>query len=191
MITKVMYFLILLAEIFNIKKGCKNWSYCYSFGKIYMYSDFLLKDKPKISFIDLFWMYILCSFFYFVLLTQVFIMLFFIVINIFFNIRLSKKSYVFNIFIYIPFLMSKSLNVLMKNMSKKLVLTLIINFINIYMWGFPRIVFNYAYISFGIIKSFEKDPEEFDIKKILEILDYVYNNTWCVTINKLEKINTL
>jgi hypothetical protein len=38
-------------------------------------------------------------------------------------------------------------------------------------------VLNYAYISFGIIKSFKKDPEEFNTKKILEILDYVYNNT--------------
>ena len=156
-----------------------------------MYSDFILEDKPKISFLNLFYIYMYCYFFYFVILIQVFIMLFFILSNIFFNIRLSKKSHIFNIFIYIPFLMSKSVKILMKNINKKLILTLIINFINIYMWGFPRIVLNYAYISFGIIKSFKKDPEEFNTKKILEILDYVYNNTWDITIKKLEKINTL
>ncbi len=174
-----------------MKRKRYDWDYCYKFGKIYTYSDFIVKDKFKISFLQLFFIYIYCLFFYLIMLIQIFITFVFIIFNIFIDLKIYKRSYVFNIFIYIPFLMSKALKIIIKNINKKLISILTINLISIYMWGFPRLTINYAYICFEIIKSYKKDPNKLDIDKILEVFECVYINTWGKTIDKLEKINTL
>lgn len=191
MIIPAMYFLILLAEVINILRGCKKWTYSYKYGKIYMYSDFIIKDKNNISFLDILCIYVLCYFFYLIVLIQIIITIVFIMTNVFFKVQIIKKSHIYNIFLYLPFLMSQSIKVFVKNINKKIIVILFVNYVNIYMWGFPRVVINHAYISLGIIKSFKDDPEKFDVRKLLEILDYIYNNIWDTTISKLEKINTL
>ena len=186
-----MYLVILLAEFLNFKRDCCDWNYCYKFGKIYMYSDFIIKDRLRISFHELFYIYAYCLFFYCIMLIQIPTTIIFFIFNIFIKLNVEKKGCISNIFIYTPFLISKTLKVLVKNINKRFILVLTVNVINIYMWGFPRLTMNYAYVCFEIIKSYKNDPDKVDAIKVYEVLNCIYDNTWEKTIIKLEKINTL
>ena len=174
----LMYLVILLAELFNIRRGCCRWNYCYNFGKVYMYSDFIMKDMLKISFREIFYIYLYCQFFYCIILIQLPTTLIFFIFNVFIKFNIKKKGCIFNIFIYIPFLISKTLKTIVKNINKRFLLVLFINAINIYMWGFPRLSMNYAYICFEIVKSYKNDPDKIDAIKVVEVLYCVYCNTW-------------
>ena len=187
----LMYLVILLVEFLNYRRGCCDWNYCYKFGKIYMYSDFIIKDRLKISFRGLFYIYFYCLFFYCIILIQIPTTFIFFIFNAFIELNIPRKGCIFNIFIYIPFLISKTLKILIRNINKRFLLVLIINTINIYMWGFPRLSMNYAYICFDIVKSYKNDPDKIDAAKVSEVLYCIYDNTWGKTIIKLEKINTL
>lgn len=61
---------------------------------------------------------------------------------------------------------------------------LLLNYLNIILYGSPRLVLNYSFITVDILRSYSKNP----IKKInlYEILEYIYNNTYGISINKME-----
>jgi hypothetical protein len=101
----------------------------------------------------------------------------FFIFNIFIKLNVEKKGCISNIFIYTPFLISKTLKVLVKNINKRFILVLTVNVINIYMWGFPRLTMNYAYVCFEIIKSYKNDPDKVDAIKVYEVLNCIYDNT--------------
>jgi len=98
-----------------------------------MYSDFIMKDMLKISFREIFYIYLYCQFFYCIILIQLPTTLIFFIFNVFIKLNIKKKGCIFNIFIYIPFLISKTLKTIVKNINKRFLLVLFINAINIYM----------------------------------------------------------
>jgi hypothetical protein len=62
---------------------------------------------------------------------------------------------------------------------------MLVNFITIVIWGFPRFILNYSYITILIIKSYKNNPENLNIK---EFLNYIYITTYGESINKLDAL---
>lgn len=102
-------------------------------------------------------------------------------------IKISKKDYIFNIFIYYPYIISSTIKRICnkKIFNKKIFKVFFINFINIIIYGFPRVVMNYAYIATRIIISYKKNPEK-DLKSIISLFMYIYENTFEKYIKNIE-----
>lgn len=185
-----MYYLIVLSiEIYKIIRKNNKWDYCYNNTIIYSYSDFILKELNSLKVVDVYMFIIILMLLYPILIIQCLFFIFFIITNI----KISKGGRLFNIFIYIPYLSSSIIrtNKLKKIINKKTIRIFFINLTHIYIWGFPRIVFNNSYKTLKILKSF-KDTNSITIDNINEILSYVYEDVYESLINKIEKnhINT-
>jgi hypothetical protein len=162
-------------EFINFKRGLKSREYCYKYNKIYMYLDFLLINKKNLKILDIFFIFSLLIIYYYILMLQIFIGILFFIPFILFEIKI-KDSLIFNVFIYLPYLIVKSLKKIKINkINFKLIF---LNIFFMYMWGYPRICFHYSFRSLLILKSYKKDPELINIKKLKEIVRCLYNNTY-------------
>lgn len=162
---------LLIIEVYKVINKNKKWSYCYSNNIIYSYSDFIFYELRVLGFFDVIVLIILLHIFYIILIVQLIVTLFFLIIRI----KVSKKNKIFNIFIYIPNNNSyKIKNNIKLLLNKEFLKIIFLNVINLYIWGFPRVVLNNTFISLGIIKSFKKSIEPFNLKTIKDIFEYIY-----------------
>jgi hypothetical protein len=168
--------LVILVEIYKLIYKNNEWSYCYKNGISYAYSDLIKYDIKDFNLIEIFYFIILLKIFYFILKVQIFFTIFFLISNITIE---ERSNYFFNIFIFTPYLNSIRIKKIYKNLFNVNILKIILlNFISIKIWGYPCNTINNAYLSLLIIKSFKKDPEEVNLKKIIEIFDYIYKEVY-------------
>jgi hypothetical protein len=184
-IFKMILWIFFIVEIFNIIKGCSSWKNCYENKKAYLYTDFLIKDLFKLNLYDLIIIFLICKILYTILKIQIITTIVFLPFFIY-KKNLSKKSYLYNIFIYTPYIRIKVIRIALNNKIEFITITK-----NIYMfiiWGFPKHILNYTYKSFKIIKSYRKDPRNINKNIIKEILIKIYEETWGHDLKLLEKI---
>ena len=168
--------------------GNKGWDYCYKNNIIYSYSDLLIYDIKFLKISRFFILFLLIYLFYLVLIIQLLLTIIFV----FFPLKVCKRNKLFNIFIYIPFLYSKSFKKLCKmlliNLYKNKIFykILFLNFLHVYMWGFPRLCFNYAFISLKILISYELNPNFKGFDTWFEIVFIIYQETYGTLIEKME-----
>jgi hypothetical protein len=175
-------------ELYKLREKNNEWVYCYKNNIIYSYSDLFLCDKKNLSILFFFLLILTIYLFYFILLIQILITFFLIVVPL----KVSKGGMLFNTLIYIPFLNSMVIKNFYKMFKKHLYKNktfyklLFINFLHIYIWGFPRLVFKYAFISIGILKSYENNPDFRGLETWVEIITVVYQETYGILIEKIE-----
>ena len=175
-------------ELYKLKVKNNDWVYCYKNNIIYSYSDLFLCDKKKINILFFFIFILMTYLFYIILVIQIIITFFLLIVPL----KLNKGGIVFNIIIYIPFLNSivvkKFYQILKKHLykSKDFYKLLFVNFLHIYIWGFPRLSFNYAFISVRILKSYENNPNFRGLDTWKEITILIYQETYGMLIEKIE-----
>ena len=183
---------IILIELYKFYNKNNEWSFCYKNDIIYSYSDFLKIDLIKFKIYDIFMLIFFLNIFYICIILQLIITVLIIIIRSTFTIKLSSSDNIlFNIFIYTPFLNSlciSKLSIFNYKFFNRFVKVLFLNLINVIIWRFPRIVMEYSFISLNIIISFKKDPENFSIIKLKEIIKYIYKETFELNIEKLENL---
>jgi hypothetical protein len=177
-------FLVLLVEIFKYLNSNNSWDFCYENNVIYSYSDFIKKDYYNAR--VLFFSIILCFLFYYILLFNIFVCLFFIILPV----RLKRRGMLYNIFVYYPNLLSILFwrYIWSKKNNISFLRALFLNYISFSIWGFPRFVMNCVYISSKILVSYEKNPERFSLREIPTFLRYIYESTYGKTISSIELI---
>ncbi len=148
-----------------------------------MYLDFWFLDKKVLKIVDFIPMLIFLHIYYYIFKIQILMGFILFFPSLLFTIK-SKKSIIFNIFIYLPYIIIKSLKKI--KISKENFKVIFINFLFIYMWNYPRVCFYYSFKSLLIIKSYKNDPEIINIKKLKEILICLYDNTYKEVIDKVE-----
>jgi len=184
----LIYWVVFLVELYKIKIKNKGWEYCYKNNVIYSYSDLILCDLKFCNIYKIFILILIINIFYLILIFQLALTLIFIV----FPVKVTKRNKIFNIFIYIPFLYSKSIKKLCKMIIKNLYKNkifykiLFLNFLHVYLWGFPRICFDYGLTSLKIMISYEKNPNFKGFQTWYEIISVIYQETYESLIEKLE-----
>ena len=176
--------LLILTEVYKFFSVYEDWDTCYKKNIIYSYSDFISHDFRVFSWLYFLYFVISCYIFYYIFVFNIILYFFFL----FIPIKISRGYTLFNIFVYHPYLWSRFLKKLLleRKVNKKTILKIIlVNFITIFIWGFPRFILNYSYITILIIESYKNNPEVLNIK---EFLNYVYISTYEESINKLDSI---
>lgn len=184
----VFFTMILVLEVYKYFNSYHCWEYCYAKNEFYSYSEFICYDLPRLRYYTAL-IILFCYFFYLILIINIIFSLIFL----FTFIKIKKKKSIFyNIFLYYPFLITETIKHVIKKKlyNRYTIRILFINYVNILLYGFPRIVLNYSFISVNILKSYKKNPE--NNINLYEVLGYIYDNTYEVNIEKMEKLlNTL
>lgn len=173
--------MILALELYKYFNGYRCWEYCYTNNIVYSYSELVLYEISRLRF-SMFLVILFCYLYYFILIINIV----FIVIFILTFIKIKKKGIIHNVFLYYPFLIVTTFKhvIIKKLYNRNMLKILLLNYLNIILYGSPRLVLNYSFITVDILRSYSKNP----IKKInlYEILEYIYNNTYGISINKME-----
>jgi hypothetical protein len=185
----LIYCIVFIVEIYKLKIKNNEWAYCYRKNIIYSYSDLLISDKKHLNISDFFILIFLVYTFYLILIIQILITFIFILTPL----KVCKKGRIFNILVYIPFLNS----IILKNLyqmfirvlykNKTFYKLLFLNLLHLYIWGFPRLSFNYAFISIKILKSYEMNPDFRGLSTWNEIIIFIYQETYGELIERIEK----
>ncbi len=174
---------IVIIEVYKYINKNKNWEFCYNNNIVYSYSDFIKNELKMLNFLDTIIILFLMIFFKIILIIQIILTFFFIIIKL----KIKKKNILFNVLVYIPFLNSliikKTFSKVFRN--KKTFKIIILNFLNIYLWGSPRIILRNIYISIKIIKSFKK-VKRFNKRNFKSVLMYIYKEVYDSYIEKIE-----
>lgn len=184
----MIYWVNFFIELYKITTKNLGWDYCYKNNIIYSYSDLLLYDLRALGFSRFFILILLIHIFYLILIFQLLLTIVFVL----FPLKSSKGGMLFNVFIYTPFLYSKIFKKLYKMLfvslykNKEFYKILFLNFLHVYIWGFPRLCFNYAFISLKILISYELNPNFEGFYTWLEIIFTIYKETYEKLIEKLE-----
>ena len=177
-----LFLMILVLEVYKFFDGYYDWDRCYKYGKIHSYSEFIYYTIPRLKF-NIFYFIIFCFLYYYLLLINIF---FFV---LFFSIPLkcNKKNLFSAIIFYYPYLLSLALKKIIKERLFKINIfkNIILNFSSLFLFGFPRIVIHYSYTSSTILISYKKTSARKD-KNLKEFINYLYENTYGESINKIE-----
>ena len=175
--------LLILTEVYKFFSVYEDWNTCYKKNIVYSYSDFILYDFRVFKWFYFLYFVIFCYIFYYIFVFNIILYLFFL----FVPVKINKSCIFFNVLVYQPYLWSKFIKKLLWTKTSKITIfkILLVNFTTIIIWGFPRFILNYSYITIRIIKSYKNNPENLNIK---EFLNYVYISTYKESIEKLESI---
>ena len=133
--------LLILTEVYKFFSVYESWTTCYNKNVVYSYSDFISHDFRIFNWFYFLYFVIFCYIFYYIFFLNIIVYLFFL----FIPIKISRGCVFFNIFVYQPYLWSRFFKKLFltNKINKSIIIkVMLVNFITIVIWGFPRFILN-------------------------------------------------